>query len=357
MLTTCIEPYTFVIENNEPGLVVEGYISNVSFSESKEYPSDGRYFTVVLHYTSDVADHLNDQAVANASVKLVDDAGAEWLYTETSTPGTYVLKADDFQASPEHAYKLQIALTDGEAYESEWERIAQVAPEMGNIGFEETEKQIYVVEANEQVVRTIKGINVFIYVPPNPSGEPLYYRWNFDSHWIYTAPLARSSNPNFKCWVNNAKYLPGYTLQQDNAGGYRKDLFFIETIRNERIFERFTVLISQQSLTESSFSFWNEMQEQVEKNAFFDTPLYNLQTNIKAVSGDKRAFGYFSVVDEQAKRWYFDIRDLSYYVQNTLKPDCEVSYGPGPPAPPCLDCMEYSKGFTTLEKPSWWEVE
>jgi hypothetical protein len=355
LLTTCIEPYTFVIENNEPALVVEGYISNVSYNETKEYPSSGRYFTVVLHLTNNVL-NIMDRAVSNASVQLIDSNGAAWSYTESAaSPGTYVLRSEDFKASPDLSYKLQITLAEGESYESDWEKIAQISPEMGEIGFEETEKQIYVQEAGEQAVKTIQGINVYINIPPNTADSPLYYRWSFDPHWIYIAPLAGASDPNYKCWASNAKYLPGYTLQQDNTGGYRKDLFFIETVRNERIFESFSVLITQQALSARNFNFWKEMKEQVEKNAFFDTPPYDLQTNIKSVGGDKPAFGYFTVADEKAKRWYFNIKDLSYYVQNTLKPDCEVVYGPGGPAPSCLSCVEYTNGKATTVKPVWWE--
>jgi hypothetical protein len=70
----CIEPYEFTVKNNNPTLVVEGFISNVSFNESLNFPSDGRYFTVYLRYTSDVI-NKKDEVVKNAVVYLLNDWG------------------------------------------------------------------------------------------------------------------------------------------------------------------------------------------------------------------------------------------------------------------------------------------
>ena len=55
----CVEPYEFVIENNEPTLVIEAYLSDKSFKETVDYPSDGRYFSVKLTTTTDV---INDSS-------------------------------------------------------------------------------------------------------------------------------------------------------------------------------------------------------------------------------------------------------------------------------------------------------
>ena len=41
-----MEPYEFVIANNEPSLVIEAFVSDKSFKETVDYPSDGRYFAV-----------------------------------------------------------------------------------------------------------------------------------------------------------------------------------------------------------------------------------------------------------------------------------------------------------------------
>jgi hypothetical protein len=107
-------------------------------------------------------------------------------------------------------------------------------------------------------------------------------------------------------------------------------------------------------MTEEYYYFWKEMQEQNLEGAFFDKPPFNLNSNIHALSGEKKVSGYFGVVNEQAARWYFNIKDLTYSVTNTLKGDCMINYGTGEKAPSCTDCRQYHNGEATNVKPSWW---
>jgi hypothetical protein len=205
----CVEPYEFTENSKQQSLVVEGYLSNVSYSESVNFPSDGRYFTVSLRYSSD-ANNTGDEMVAKASVSLISDTGEEWEYSESlREPGKYVLRLPDFEAEGGKAYKLHIELANEETYESDWETLpesATTAP-IGIVGFDEVEKSGYVTQAGEKVVRTIKGVNVYIEVPENESAKPVFYRWSFEPSWVYIAPLARSSDPNFKCLLGNESQL------------------------------------------------------------------------------------------------------------------------------------------------------
>ncbi len=348
----CVEPYEFAVKNNQPSLVVEGYISNVSYSESISYPSDGRYFTVDLRYTSDVTNQRDD-VVTNAAVHLISETGEMWAYTATA-PGSYQLLDKDFEAFAGVAYKLKITLTDEIVYESAWEKIEQEAPAIGIVGFEEVEKQIKDIEAGKEVIKANKGINVFIDVPENSTGKPIFYRWDFEPMWVYIAPLAPSYQPDYRCWATNKNYLSGYTLQLDNVGGYRKDLFFIPVEQNERIFDDLSILVRQQSLSEDFFYFWKEMQEQVGGGTLSDAPPFNLQTNISSLNGEVKVSGYFGVVDEKARRWYFNSQELSYWINNSLLSDCQTNTGPGGPPPSCTSCLSYEHGTTTNIKPAWW---
>ena len=349
----CLEPYEFVIEDNEPGLVVESYISDKSFNETLSYPSDGRYFTTKLAWTGDVINRRS-VAVKHAVVNLVSDANELWPYTETE-PGIYKLFDDTFKAEKGKAYKLNIVLEDEHVYESEWESMPEVdVPPMGEIAFAETLKQTYINEAREWNLRTIKGVTANVQVPQNASGRTIHYRWTYEPTWIYVAPLISTNSPVYKCWAVDPYYLNSYGLQADNAGGYSKDLFFFPTIRNERIFEKLSVLVTQHAINEPYFSFWKEMKDRNEGSTIMDIPPYNLRTNFSSPTGGAKISGYFGVSSEQAKRWYFSKFDLSYYMENTLKADCLVDYN-GPPAAECEDCRAYSFGKATTTRPVWWE--
>lgn len=347
---SCVEPYEFFVSDNQRTLVIEAIISDKSFNETLDYPSDGRYFTAKLTYTGDVTNERPDP-VTGAGVELVSSNGESWVYTETD-PGTYALLDVEFRARQAVRYKLVVS--NGEDYyESSWEELpASEVPPIGDVGFVETEKEVYVVEAGENVVRTKKGINVVIPLAAHEK-EAIHYRWRYTPTWIYRAPLASSAGPNYTCWATNKNYLKDYTLQLDNTGGYQKSLFFIETIRNERLFEEFSLLVTQYAMTEAEYFFWDEMQAQAEGGAINDTPPFNIVTNF--VNKDKkRVSGYFGVSQEQARRWYFNIDDLSYHVVKTLKDDCLVDYGPGGPSAGCLDCREYAHGDATTIRPAWW---
>ena len=269
--------------------------------------------------------------------------------------GIYALLDNDFKAETGVQYKLRIQLPDEDLYESDWESLPGIdAPPMGPIGFKEVISQKYAIQAEEEVIVSVKGIRTQIDVPENNSGLPIYYRWSFTPHWIYIAPLSPSVVlPGHTCWATTPYYLRNYAIQEDFVGGYEKDLFFMETVRNERLFEKFSALIVQHSMTQAYYNFWKEMREQNQEDVITDKPPFNLATNIKSLNGDKRVSGYFGVVHEQATRWYVSVKDLSYFVANTLRGDCLVNYG-GPPAPECFDCREYSKADATNVKPVWW---
>ena len=343
-MTACIEPYQFVIENKVPVLVVEGFVSNVSYQETLNYPGDGRYFYVKLSNTSDVI-NIRGEVVGGASVTLLANSGESWSYSE-KVPGEYYLFDKEFKVNEGTSYKIQIVLANGEIYETDWQELpGDKDQSIGEISFKEVEEDFYRVIAGEQKVRPKKGIQVTVDLPLNKEGEDVYYRWDFEPIWVYQSPPPIITT----CWIRSSTYMADYTVHQEKAGGRRQAIYFIETVRNDRIYVMFSLLVRQFILDENYFQFWNEMQTRA-TITLDDTPPYNLHTNLKPVGHSKAVKGYFGVVRESASRWYFDRMDLSYFVENTIKEDCK-RYGGGPA---CSDCLGYTKGKATLEKPSWW---
>ena len=353
LVAACVEPYEFVVHDDARTLVIEAYISDRSYAETVLYPSDGRYFSVKLTTTGDVTD-ARPEPVAGANVSLLSSGGEVWTYTEEEA-GVFWLKDKDFKAALNVDYKQRVVLADETTYESQWESLPDITvPPMGEIGFMETTKDMYVMESSEWVVRSFKGIQTVIGIPENESSNGIHYRWTYSPTWIYKAPLASVIDPGYICWATDVNYLNTFGLQIDRTGGYDKELFFLRTVRNERIFERLSVLVIQQAMNAEYYNFWREMKEMNEGSNLTDVPPFNLETNFVSTTGRERVSGYFGVVKEQARRWYFSRHDLSYFVVNTLKPDCLVDYG-GPPAAECTDCRAYSFGKATTAKPVWWQ--
>ncbi len=353
----CVEPYDFRIKNNSPNLVVESYISNKSFNETIEFPSDGRYFEVKLKWTSDVI-NIHDEVESNANVSIISSMNQVWEYEEIpSGSGTYVLLEDDFKAMNSIKYKLDIRLANGDIYESSWEELPKSLPqEMGEVSYREIDKKGYIYKASEKVIDDIRGVDLYVDLPTNANSSPIFYKWSFTPMWIHIATFTLPSQPIHKCWITNKNYLSNYVLQKDMKGGYPQKQIFIKTLNNSRVYKDFSLLISQFSMSEGYFLFWKELQEQSEKGGLFDAPPFNLQTNFKAVNTTKPVSGYFGVVEEQAKRWYFNIYDLSYNIYDNIDDLCNISYGPdGPGGPECYNCLDYASGKSTNLEPSWWE--
>ena len=353
IIAGCIEPYEFVVRNQSPSLVVEAYLSDKSFNETLGYPSDGRYFTVKLSETGDVT-NSRPRPVTGAVIELEVSNGELLVYTETAG-GVYKLMNADFKARHGLQYRLRIYQNE-DTYESAWEALPDTEiPAMGEIEFTEKESQLYVMESKKWVLRERQVAQVNVQVPKNTTGEQIFYRWTYAPMWIYVAPLISQNDSVYKCWATDPNYIPSYALQVDQSGQYKKELFSIPTIRNERIFEKFSVLVTQHAMSEPFYNYWKELQDQNEGGMLMDTPPFNLRTNFTSSTDDRAVSGYFGVTSEQARRWYFDKTQLSYHVENTLRADCLVVYGPGPPAEECLDCRFYSFGIATTRRPPWWE--
>lgn len=368
-LTACVEPFDFSKNNLDPQLVIEAYISDLSYNESLNAPSNGRYFIVKLKFSQPVDKFIGERITPFAEVKLIDDLDNEWAYFENTREwGTYILPDKEFEACNDRMYKLQITThdylisRDELVYESGWEKLPlTTSTPAEEIWFEEDETKTYYFPAGEKKIKEEKIINVSTSVPANLDGQERYYKWQFSPMWVYEAPLALGDlSPYKKCWATSSLYLNQYVLQEDVIGDIDKVLFSLTTEKNNRLYKKFSVLIFQQNVSKDYFYFCELMQEQTKPNGIFDTPPANLPTNFTCLSDpSKKPIGYFGVVNESTRRWYFNIDELSYYVQDNDQEDCLVKYNrpEDPPdyAPECLYCTAYTKGHATLVKPSWWE--
>jgi hypothetical protein len=351
----CVQIYEFNNKNNTPSLVIEGQISDKSYTDCLNYPADGRYFSVKLRWTSPVT-NTKDPPAKGATVYLSDQNGNRWNYSESLTnPGEYFLYDRDFRAQQGIQYKLIVSVSDGREYESDWEQTPAFDPgPMGNIDFSEVQSQQYIYRGNEKILTNIRGINVSILLPEDPVDNPIYYKWDFTPTWVYRATLSRPSDPKYRCWISNPYYLSDYMMHKDNTGNYKQDLFYLPIDFNDRIYDRLSVLIRQYYMSENYFNYWQEIQEQGFRKGLFDPPPFNLQTNLHSNDPSQNVYGYFGVVVEQAKRWNISRTDLSYPVENTWMQDCNPGLKVITEFDPCINCFNSSE-FAKNSEPDWWE--
>lgn len=352
----CVELYDFKIENNKSSLVIEGQISNVSYHEYREYPAEGRHFTVRLSRTSDVS-NVRDEKVTDASVFLLDDRGNRWDYTASEmNPGIYILYDDYFNAEHGIFYQLNVFLSDGDSYYSDWEKLPAVEPgPIGDVDYEEVEIQKYVYLNRERVLTNVRGVDVNINLPKVPSANPVFYKWTFSATWVFLATLVSKLRDDYRCWITDPYYLSNQVFHRDYVGDYKKKLFFLEVDGNDRIIEKISILIIQFAMQEGYYNYWKEIQEQDERAGLFDPPPYNLLSNLHAENPDLEVFGYFGVVSEQLARWSFSKTDLSYPVPNAWIDFCTDPNIRYDAKIQCYSCFNYGGGIPTNVKPVWWD--
>jgi hypothetical protein len=354
-LLSCVEKIDFAIDNDQPLLVVNGFVSNKSFDETLLIPSDGRFFSVQLSTTSKVT-KVRDEPVIGASVYLEDNSNNTWYYTDRDK-GKYVLEDPQFKVLEDQLYRLNISYGD-ERYLSNWEELPKKGYEFGDLSFDEVVLDVLVYEGADPVLVKKKGISVHAKLEEIIT-DKIYTYWDFEPYWIYKAPLATASNGDVYCWATNEIYISDYVLKSTKGQSYVQELFAIETVRNEMVYEEFTAIVKQLSVSPEYYYFLEDLQKQADRGGLFDQPPYNVKGNLyKEGDGNSRVSGYFAIVNEQSERWYFDKSELSYRMISETLNDCLVDYGAPVFPNSCYSCLAYDRGYpnatVTNVKPSWW---
>ena len=349
----CVEPIDFPVDSEPPRLVVEGLISNVSFNDRINQPTDAFPFYVRLGWTSEVGNE-RDPVIRDAEITLFSTDGNFWEYAWSDNYQRYLLPYEEFKAEPGLGYYLEIVLSGGQRYVSETEYMV-VSPDIGQIEFvPETKVEVQEIESGSEIIEQ-RGIRAYTNIEPHSDNETYHYRWDVVPSWIFEASLGRE--PFIRCWVTNLYYFNKVNLRIDRAGGYPQDLFFLESDGNRRIEWQFSAWVTQYSLSQDAYRFWEEISiQQQSGGGIFDPPPFELSTNIRNTANEtEKISGFFMVAYESSTRWYFNSDDLPYDIE--FQDPCRPPPGvPNIPTPDCLDCRAYAGGASSITnvKPNWW---
>jgi len=227
---------------------------------------------------------------------------------------------------------------------------------MGDVSFKEKEMEAYEYEQDVRVIKNISGIDVSIDVPAAQNRNDRFLIWSLDPFWTYTAALSDINASDRKCWVNGNLFLRDIEIQKNRGLSFHKKLFFMKTKANERIYDYFSILINQRSVSEGYYTFWEDLKAQEDKGGLYDKPPFGLLTNFKATNSDLDVNGYFGVVSENSIRWRFKKEELSYVIEDDLEYFCTLYYEPDPDGlDACIDCRNYQGGESINKPPRWWK--
>lgn len=309
-LLGCRTPYEPEVPPTELRvLVVEGYLDTEGLRSELKLSR-----TAPLGATSAFIPELR------AKVVLKSTSGQVFSLTEIGL-GTYVFERN---IDEKQSYLLEIELSSGERYISEALQPI-VTPEIIDAGFKRDEE----------------GVEVFVSTQGNANADD--FLWTFEETWIFR-PRIRSSYiyvPEIKnvrdqkeaeqtslCFKTEPS--PGILLETSSR--FKDQVVFQKTITeiptdDERIMERYSILVSQKGLASKDVPFWEILKKNTEDIGSIFSPLPSLiGGNIKSLDAAKNpVIGQVSLGVIRQKRIYINQVQVSPW--NYLDPkfnDCVI---------------------------------
>jgi len=365
-LLGCRTPYEPEVPATELRvLVVEGYLD-----------TEGLKSELKLSRTAPLGASSAFIPELRAKVVLKSASGQVFSLTETGL-GTYIFERN---IDEKQSYLLEIELSSGERYVSE-NLQPIVTPEIIDAGFKRDEE----------------GVEVFVSTQGNANADD--FLWTFEETWVFR-PRIRTAYiyvPEIKnvrdqkeaeqtslCFKTEPN--PGILLETSSR--FKDQVVFQKTITeiptdDERIMERYSILVSQKGLASKDVPFWEILKKNTEDIGSIFSPLPSLiGGNIKSLDAAKNpVIGQVSLGVIRQKRIYINqvqvspwnyldpkFNDCVIGEEVVLAKDYQVIFGNGAvvPARPlmagtaiigyypstkrCTDCSLYASKL----KPSFW---
>jgi hypothetical protein len=350
----CVDPFNPPeIDNADTYLVFDGYVQANGTDTS----------WIRLSRTQNVHDPSGPVKEHNASVRVENENGEAFVFMPAShNAGLYYLPPTSLDISQN--YRLSISLSNGKAYESDWQRFS-VSPPIDSVS--------YTLNGRD-------GIQVYVHTH-DPANQTHFYKWTFEETWEYRAALyslyeligktivEREIDIN-QCWssftATNINLFTTAALSQDLV---RSHPVTYVPASSDKLLHLYSIIVHQQALTREAYDYWTELARNNETNgSIFDPFPSQLSGNIRSVSDPKeRVFGFFSGGVTQSQRIFireylgryplcFEIDTLALGDELFESPYLIVAQVPETvsyvmAAPHCTDCR--LQGGTIRRPPFW----
>jgi len=358
----CIELFNPQLNDYLEIPVVDGGITN----------EPGPY-TVKLSKSSSVYNPEFDP-ISGAIVIISDDLNFEEALVEVK-PGVYSTDAAGIRGEVGRKYRVTVEM-DGKIYQSSFEELlepvgidsvyAKTEYKGNQEGMQfylntETLKddnrqflwtliETYKYEADEYPVD-------FIYIKPDSIFIPPY-------EYVEMIRMCWKTDKVFQIFTGSAKNI-------SQPGLSNIPLHYVDT-KTKKLSQKYSLFVSQYSISDAAYQYWNEIKEQNEKSgSLYTRQPFQIAGNISSIdNADDIIFGYFTVAGVSNKRIFVEKPSLFFYydeckathdtylawlAQRQPPYPAYIKYvedGMGKASLPCFDCR--SEGGTT-NKPDFWE--
>lgn len=284
--TSCIVQFTPDITEDQELLVVEGLVT--------DQPGPNR---VKLSTSLPLNDMSTARPATGCDVTISDDLGNTFRLQEKDK-GIYETDSATFKGTIGRSYKLHIDRNMGSKefnYESKPMEMKQVPP-IDSIYYEkETVK-----ESNEGWFG-IDACRVFLDTH-DPQNTCNYYRWTFTETWMLTLLFPVQ---NRTCYITETtkKVNVKSTASMSEPRIVKHSINYISNL-TDRLKVRYSILVSQYSMTEEEFNYWDKAQDFINQvGGLYDIIPSSIPNNLSCVGfPEEKTLGYFSVSAVSSKR-------------------------------------------------------
>lgn len=274
------------IDENREYLVVDGMITD-----------QDRVNTIRLSRSLPIGKPLLREAARGAIVTITDENGIISTLTESS-PGLYVTDSTQFRGRVGGRYSLGILL-QGKAYSTDLTEMKPVPP-ISELYYEKVD-----IVATTDSSRLEQGCKIYL-DSYDPSGQCLYYRWNYVETYEYHLPY---DVINKQCWVTerSEKILIKNASVYDQARISKYPVNFIDNY-SDKLRDRYSILVNQFSLNQPEYEFWEKVQD-ISQNvgSLYDITPVAITGNVRCdTDPGELVLGYFSVSAVAQKRIFIE---------------------------------------------------
>lgn len=370
-LLSCVdEHWPKVLPKYEDALVVDGMISNMP----------GPY-EIKLSLTSPV-NMPTYQPLSGCEVVILDNNDYSETLLETS-PGCYFTSVNGIQGECGNSYKISIITPNGDKYETDFEEMA-FPTEIENISHE------IEYQAHPDYDRNTTGFRFFVSTQTAET-KSNYYLWKLEStykfnanyriRYVWDGQLHNFENTDslYTCYLTDK--IPEFFLFKTEAFVTQKlikyPLNYVNT-ETKALSIRYSLLVSQLSITSAAFIFWNNiMSQQDEQGTLYSRLPFQIRGNLKNINNeDEPVLGYFMVAGISSKRifvnrplglnWYYsnscnifafdkELLDIHISEWPLFLPGVSAGVGQFPAWVDNQWCLDCTKAGGYLGIPDFWE--
>lgn len=296
MLSACREPFNPEIEPTDlKVLVVEGYLD-----------TEGLPSILNLSYTRNInSDNSFSPTYPNAQVFLESESGVQFDLTPLGN-GSYEFAHD---ISESENYKLRILVDDGSSYTSDLLKPI-LTPEIIDVGFVKNEVGVEVYLTTKGDENADDFLWTFEETYSFRPKIPTTYRYDPDQR---TVVLSTEENRTDLCYRD----VISSDLILETSSRFEDQFVFRQSITqiirgDERLSNRYSILISQKALDKAASEFWEVMRKNTDDLGSIFSPLpSNIGGNFNN-DQDPNApvVGFLSLGTVKQRRLWIDFRDV-----------------------------------------------